>query len=67
MTNSLLFYVVVAACLAVVVVLLFGIGSFARGGEFNKKHANKIMQWRLGLQAVAVALIVIFVWLFKGD
>jgi hypothetical protein len=47
-------------------ILLFGIGSFARGGEFNKRNANKIMRWRLGVQFVAVVAIVAFAWLRAG-
>jgi hypothetical protein len=51
------------ACLVVLGILLFGIGSFARGGEFNKRNANKIMRWRLAAQFVAVVLIAGFAWL----
>jgi hypothetical protein len=29
-------------------ILMFGIGTFAKGGEFNKRNANRIMRWRLG-------------------
>jgi hypothetical protein len=55
------FFIVLAAVLAVAVILLIGIGGFAKGGDFNKKHANRVMRWRLYMQAVAVALIVAFV------
>ena len=65
MVHDPLFIVVALACLLVVVVLLVGIGSFARGGAFNAKYANKIMRLRLLAQFVAVVLIVIFVWLSK--
>jgi hypothetical protein len=51
------------ACLVVLGILLFGIGSFARGGEFNKRNANKIMRWRLAAQFIAVVLIAGFAWL----
>ena len=51
------------ACLVVLGILLFGIGTFAKGGEFNKRNANRIMRWRLGVQFVAVVLIVTFAWL----
>ncbi len=51
------------ACLAVLGILLFGIGTFAKGGEFNRRNANRIMRWRLGAQFVAVVLIVTFAWL----
>jgi uncharacterized membrane protein affecting hemolysin expression len=62
MTDPL-FYLIVILCLAVVGVLAFGIGGFAKGGEFNKRNGNRMMRWRLGLQAAAVAVIVLFVWL----
>jgi hypothetical protein len=55
------FYVVLAAVLAVAVILMIGIGGFAKGGDFNRKHANRVMRWRLYAQAFAVALIVAFV------
>lgn len=66
MGNDPMFYVVAAAVLAVLVILMIGIGGFARGGEFNKKHANRIMRYRIIAQAVAVVLILIFVTLNRG-
>jgi len=66
MANSPLFWVVTVACLAVAAVLLIGIGGFAKGGAFNKKYANKLMQLRLLLQFIAIILIVGYVWLIRG-
>ncbi|MHC0054345.1 twin transmembrane helix small protein [Actibacterium sp. D379-3] len=63
MLEDPLFIVVAAACLVVVLILLLGIGSFAKGGEFNRKHANRLMRYRIIAQAVAVALILLFVYL----
>lgn len=63
MMQDPLFIVVAIACLAVVGILLFGIGSFAKGGDFNKKYANKAMRWRIIAQFVAVLLILLFVWM----
>jgi uncharacterized membrane protein affecting hemolysin expression len=63
MRDDPLFYVVVAACLAVLAILMLGIGGFAKGGEFNRKHGNRIMRWRIGAQLAAVIIILIFVWL----
>jgi Hypoxia induced protein conserved region len=51
------------ACFLVLGILLFGIATFAKGGEFNKRNANKIMRWRIGVQFVAVVLIVAFAWM----
>ena len=56
-----LYYLVVIAILAVLVVLMIGLGAFTTGGEFNKKYANKLMRYRIIGQAVAIALILIFV------
>lgn len=63
MLNDPLFYVVAAACLGVLFILLLGVGGFAKGGDFNKKHANKIMRWRIYAQFFAVILLVGYVWL----
>jgi hypothetical protein len=62
MANDPLFIVVAIACIAVLAILLLGIGGFAKGGDFNRKHANRIMRWRIGAQFVAVILILIFVF-----
>ena len=67
MTQDPLFIVMAIAMLFVVAILLFGIGSFAKGGEFNRKYANKAMRWRIGAQFVAVLLILAFVWLRGGS
>ncbi len=66
MTSSPLFYLVIFACIAVAAVLLVGIGGFAKGGDFNRKYANKIMRLRIALQFLAVLLILLFVWLTGG-
>ena len=63
MFSDPLFIFAAVACIVVLGILLFGIGTFAKGGEFNKRNANKIMRWRLGVQFVAVVLIVAFAWL----
>jgi uncharacterized membrane protein HdeD (DUF308 family) len=63
MLSDPLFLFATVACIVVLGILLLGIGSFAKGGDFNKKNANKIMRWRLGAQFVAVILIVGFAWL----
>lgn len=61
MLGDPLFFVAAIAALAVLVILMVGIGGFARGGEFNRKNANRIMRLRVAAQAVAVMLILLFV------
>lgn len=63
MASDPLFLLVVLAVLIVLGILMFGIGTFGKGGDFNKNHANRIMRWRIGAQAVAVALILLYVYL----
>ena len=55
-----------AVMIGVVVILMIGIGGFAKGGEFNRKYGNKLMQLRVAVQFIAVLLILLFVWLRSG-
>ncbi len=64
--NDPLFIVVAIAVLIVLGILLTGIGGFAKGGEFNKKHANRIMRYRIYAQFIAVVLVLVFVWIRKS-
>ena len=61
MLDDPLFIVVAIALLVVVVILLTGIGGFAKGGEFNRRNANRIMRYRIVAQFVAILLILAFV------
>jgi len=62
MLNDPLFIVVAVAALIVLVILMIGIGGFAKGGDFNRKHANRIMRLRIMAQAIAVILILAYVY-----
>ena len=62
MFDDPLFILAVVVTIGVAVILLIGIAGFARGGEFNRKNGNRMMRWRLYAQALAVALIVAFVY-----
>ena len=66
MLNDPLFIVVAICVLAVVVILMIGIGGFAKGGDFNRKHANRLMRYRIIAQAVAVVVILAFVYIRSG-
>ncbi len=66
MTNDPLFILAAVAALVVLIILMIGIGSFAKGGEFNRRNANRLMRYRIIAQAVAVLLIVGFAWMRSG-
>ena len=66
MASGGLYFIVVIAILLVLVILMVGLGGFTTGGEFNRKYANKLMRWRIIAQAVAVALILLYV-ILRGN
>ncbi|MEJ5218623.1 twin transmembrane helix small protein [Cognatishimia sp. D5M38] len=66
MLQDPLFIIAAIACFAVLIVLMIGVGGFARGGDFNRKYANKLMRLRIAAQFVAVILILVFVWFGGG-
>ena len=51
--------------LAVGIVLILGLGTLFKGGETSKKYSNKLMQWRVLLQFIAIIVLVVFAYFFK--
>ena len=47
------------ATAAVAVVLMIGLYSLFRGGEFARTHSNRLMRLRVMLQAVAILIIML--------
>ena len=63
MSQDPLFILVILSMAVVLIILMIGIGGFGKGGEFNRKHANKLMRLRILAQFLAVAIILLFVYL----
>ena len=63
MPQDPFFILIMLACLAVVVVLLLGLGGFAKGSGWAKNNSNKLMRYRIGAQFIAILLIIAFVLL----
>ena len=63
--ERLFSWLVGIAMAAVLVVLIAGVASMFRGGEFNRKYANKLMRLRVLLQALALVLFAIFMLFFR--
>jgi hypothetical protein len=51
--------------LTVAIVLILGIGTLFKGGETSKKYSNKLMQYRVLLQFIAIIVLVGFAYFFK--
>ncbi len=47
------------AMLSVLAVLIIGLFSMIKGGEFNAKYGNRLMQARVYLQGLALALLAL--------
>jgi O-antigen ligase len=52
-----------AAILLVLVALVFGLVNMLRGGSANRSQI--LMRWRVGLQALAIAAIVVALYFRK--
>ena len=48
------------------IVLILGIGTLFKGGETSKKYSNKLMQYRVLFQFVAIIVLVCFAYFFKN-
>jgi ABC-type dipeptide/oligopeptide/nickel transport system permease subunit len=60
--SHTLFYFVLLAMLATLVVLGIGIFSLVRGGYFRERWSNKLMRLRILFQAIAIVLLMLMVW-----
>ena len=56
----------IALLMIVAVVLILGIGTLFKGGETSKKHSNKLMQYRVLFQFIAIIFLVCFAYFFKN-
>lgn len=65
--NGFALIAVGLAMLSVLAVLGMGIFSMVKGGEFNKKHGNKLMQARVMLQGLALGLLALAYFTSQGS
>ncbi len=56
---NLITMLVIAALIATVVVLGLGLRSMARGGEYDREHAEKFMWERVALQGLVIVLLLV--------
>lgn len=61
--ETLLIILVAAAMLATLGVLLAGVFGLARGSD--PARSNVLMRWRVVLQATALVLFLILVWVIR--
>lgn len=62
--KTFLTILLVLALIAVAVVLLMGVVGMLRGDDPHR--SNKLMRWRVGLQAVALAVVALLMLMLKS-
>jgi len=63
MSDFLARYLVPIAVGAVALVLVLGLANMLRGGSPNT--SQRLMRWRVGLQFVAIVIIMATIWLMN--
>ncbi len=58
--EFVLYHLVTVAVVAVIIVLLMGLWNLTRGTSPNL--SQKLMRWRVGLQFVAIVIIMLFIF-----
>ena len=65
-TGTLVKILAIILLLIVAVVLILGVGTLFKGGTTSKKYSNKLMQYRVLLQFIALIVLVCFAYFFKN-
>ena len=65
MTLTLIIVLLIAMA-AVVATLFTGLIGMARGGDFNRKHGNRLMRWRVMAQFTAIVIFAIAMLINQG-
>lgn len=63
---SIINVLVIAALIATVVVLALGLRSMARGGDYDREHAEKFMWERVALQMLVIILLIAAAWVLNA-
>ena len=65
-TGTLVKIIAIMLLILVTIVLVLGIGTLFKGGEASKKYSNKLMQYRVLFQFIAIIALVCFAYFFKN-
>ncbi len=60
---DILSVVIVVALFAVIVVMMIGLFAMGQGGDLDKMASTRLMWARVGIQAFAIALLILAVYL----
>ena len=60
---SILTIVIILALIATIITLGWGVKSMSKGGKYDEEHSEQLMFTRIGLQAFAVIMLLLAVYL----
>ena len=60
---SILTIVIILALIATIITLGWGVRSMSKGGKYDEEHSEQLMFARIGLQAFAVVMLLLAVYL----
>ncbi|GIX16709.1 MAG: hypothetical protein KatS3mg119_0895 [Rhodothalassiaceae bacterium] len=64
---TVLFYLVPLLLIAALAVILLGVFNLTKPGIESRRRSNRLMQWRIAIQATAILVILLLVTIFaKG-
>ncbi|MAC61170.1 MAG: hypothetical protein CMN37_04700 [SAR116 cluster bacterium] len=58
--------VLIISLIALVIVLFWGVITMGIGGKYNSKWSNKIMRYRVILQAIALLIFIVILSFSSG-
>lgn len=64
MVNTALYYLSILLTLGVAAVLVMGLSTLLKGDQPNL--SQKFMRWRIGLQFIAILVIMLFAYMTRG-
>lgn len=64
--NGFVATLMIVAMLATLGVLLVGLFSMARGGDFDRRNSNRLMRLRVIMQGAAVLLFLLLILVMRG-
>ena len=65
-TGTLVKIFAITLLIVVAVVLVLGIATLFKGGATSKKYSNKLMQFRVLFQFIAIIFLICFAYFFKN-
>jgi len=65
--NTFIIILIVLAAIATATVLVRGIVTMARGKDITGQQSNKMMSYRVAFQLLTIILVVILVFVMRGQ